>query len=314
MIVRRSGIAAGIFVLMLAGPVLSQTKQRVGSVPFFPNDWERNLERFADQMFGESTADEQQFLAEIKISFAEETAFGTPQVEAFMADLKQQGIRVNGKGKDVAYVRQLVSAVQPMMVQAGRYEKLTIYVVDSPNVDARSFPGGTLFFYKGLLAFAETEAALIGIVGHELSHLDREHQLLPLKRGRIIEQQAEAAAKAFDSRKFATGSTMIMRLMSRPFRPEDEATADSDGAAWAYRSGYDPREMARLFARLHQRTNDPKLPFAGFFRSHPYNEDRRDAIAEKFTELRTANPDGTLYRGKKNLALRTAKSEQKFPE
>ena len=35
------------------------------------------------------------------------------------------------------------------------------------------------------------------------------------------------------------------------FRPEDEAEADRDGAAWAYRAGYDPREMAALFYTLH---------------------------------------------------------------
>ena len=48
----------------------------------------------------------------------------------------------------------------------------------------------------------------------------------------------------------------MMRLLSRPFRPEDESEADRDGAAWAYRAGYDPREMAALFERLHQRDFD----------------------------------------------------------
>ena len=38
-------------------------------------------------------------------------------------------------------------------------------------------PGGTLIFFRGILDFAGSEAALVGVIGHELSHLDHGHQL-----------------------------------------------------------------------------------------------------------------------------------------
>jgi predicted Zn-dependent protease len=151
-------------------------------------------------------------------------------------------------------------------------------------------------------------------VGHELSHLDRGHLLVPLKRGRIMERKLADGAAGFDPQKFLTTGTSMMRLLGRPFRPEDEAEADRDGAAWAYRAGYDPREMAGLFARLHQRDNDPKIPFASFFRTHPYSDDRSNAILRQYDELQAADPREKLYRGKENLARRIPKSQQEFPE
>jgi predicted Zn-dependent protease len=164
------------------------------------------------------------------------------------------------------------------------------------------------------LPFAENEAALVGIVGHELSHLDRGHLLLPLKRARVVERSIDQAAAGFDPQKFFAQGTTMMRLMSRPFRPEDEAAADRDGAAWAYRAGYDPREMAALFSRLHARDNDPKVPFASFFRTHPYSDDRNEAILAQYDDLQKAEPRDGLYRGEKNLIQRIPRSQQEFPE
>jgi predicted Zn-dependent protease len=297
---------------------LHSRQKNDGTIPVLPKGFTGNPDAFFEQMFGKSTPAEEQFLAEIDVPFKEEREFGQAQVDEFLALLAEQGLRTTRKGKDVDYLKRLVDTIKPVMKNAKRYQKLTIYMVDSPRVDARSFPGGTLFFFKGLLTFADNEAALIGIVGHELSHLDHGHQLLPLKRGKVIERTVAAGAEAFDPQKFFAAGTTMMRLVGRPFRPEDEAAADRDGAAWAYRAGYDSREMARLFDKLHRRDNDPKLPpkppIGSFFRTHPYSDDRCEAIMKQYDDLQEQDPRDTLYRGKKNLALRIARSQQEFPD
>jgi predicted Zn-dependent protease len=307
-------LAAGMWVVLCATPLSAQTPPDGAKIPFFPTGFADNPDKFFEQMFGQSTPEERESLDKIKISLREEREFGQPQVETFLAQLKEQGLAVVRKGKDVEYLKRLVETLRPFMKNAKRYDKLTLYVVDSPRVDARSFPGGTLFFFKGLLSLAQNEAALVGIVGHELSHLDRGHVLLPLKRARLMQRTLEGGEAAIEPQTFFAAGTTMMRLLSRPFRPEDESEADHDGAAWAYRAGYDPREMAALFERLHQRDNDPKIPFASFFRTHPYSDDRSAAILRQFDKLSQQDPQATLYRGKENLARRIAKSQQEFPE
>ncbi len=311
---RNSLFAAGVAATLLVASASAQTNPPEEAIPFFPKGFGGNPDAFFEKMFGKSTPEEDQALEEIKISIREEREFGQPQVETFLAQLNEQDLRVIRKGKDVEYLKKLVETIRPFMKNAKRYDKLAIYVVDSPRVDARSFAGGTLFFFKGLLSSAGNEAALIGIVGHELSHLDRGHLVLPLKRGKAMEQTFAKDDEGFDPQKFFARSTSLMRLMGRPFRPEDESAADRDGAAWAYRAGYDPREMAGLFARLHQRDQDPKVPFASFFRTHPYSDERGQAILKQYDELQQKDPREKLYRGEKNLNQRIPRSQQEFPE
>lgn len=313
-ILRHAGFTAAVLALLCAMPALAQNPEDDAPFPFFPKGFGGNPEEFFERMFGKSTPQEEKSLADVKIPLNEEREFGEPQIEAYLALLREQGFRVIRKGKDVEYLKRLVETIRPLMTNAKRYPKIAVYVVDSPRVDARSFPGGTLFFHKGLLSFAENEAALVGIVGHELSHLDRGHLLVPLKRGKLMQRTFENGAGGFDPQKFFAMGTTMMRLMSRPFRPEDEAAADRDGAAWAYQAGYDSREMARLFYRLHLRDKDPKVPFAAFFRTHPYSDERHEAIMKQYDELQQKDPQENLYRGKKNLAQRTTRAQQEFPE
>ena len=93
-----------------------------------------------------------------------------------------------------------------------------------------------------------------------------------------------------------------------------EAEADYLGVEYMYRAGYDPREMASLFFKLHKRDQDPKLPFASFFRTHPYSDDRHEAIMKQYDGLQQSDPREKLYRGRKNLAQRIPRSQQAFPE
>ena len=81
------------------------------------------------------------------------------------------------RGKDVTYLRELVASIQPLLVNRQRYPTIQVLLADSPQIDARSFPGGSLVFCRGLLDSAGSEAALVGIIAHELVHLDRGHVL-----------------------------------------------------------------------------------------------------------------------------------------
>jgi len=65
---------------------------------------------------------------------------------------------------------------------------------------------------------------------------------------------------------------------------------------------------------MSERSRDPKLPFASFFRTHPYSDDRAEAIGTLYDQFQQADPCNDLYIGRKNLALRVAKTAQQFSE
>src|SRR5262245_6416654 len=90
--------AALVFAQGLA-PAVAQTNQEPNSIPFFPKGFGGNPEEFFEQMFGKATPEEAQELEAVKVSLRDEKEFGQPQVEAFLAQLKDQGLRVLRKGK-----------------------------------------------------------------------------------------------------------------------------------------------------------------------------------------------------------------------
>ena len=57
-----------------------------------------------------------------------------------------------------------------------------------------------------------------------------------------------------------------------------------DGARWSFLAGCDCREMAKLFLALHDRDHNRQFPVPEFFRSHPAESDRHQAIMDEYCE------------------------------
>lgn len=261
---------------------------------------------FFKQFFGDEAAEEDREAIElIAIPVREERQIGQRAVDSFLAEKRRRSKVVN-RGQDVEYLHSLVAKVRPLMKRAHRYRSVRIYLVESDETDARSFPGGTLVFFRGMLDFNENEAGLVGVIGHELSHLDREHQLYDAKRAKLA-QKSFTGGGSFSPDQFLKNGMLLMKSFSQPFRPEEELEADSDGVRWAYKLGYDPREMAKLFLRMAERDRDKETQPA-FFRSHPYHADRYKAAMDLYNELRESDPKDDLFIGRDNLAKREPKA------
>jgi beta-barrel assembly-enhancing protease len=255
-------------------------------------------------MFGKLTREQLEKLEQVKISFADENQFGQRILDAFLQQLKQSKVAVLQQGKDVTYLRQLLKTLKPRMRKSDRYKQLEVRVIESDSSDAFSIPGGRLLVTRGLLESANSEAAVVGVLAHELSHLDREHQLIPLKQSKLVNQPLD-----FQDRMLWIG------LMVRPNRPEQEAEADGDATRWMMEVGYDPRELAKLLSSWDQQQNQvaPWLQFVpGFVKSHPDAGKRAQAVLSDATMLDRQFPQAQ-YVGVENLRTRTSRSVRSFP-
>jgi beta-barrel assembly-enhancing protease len=303
-----SAFFLGIVAILAAHPaLLSAQSPRRGPEQFMP-DPSSILEKF----FGGSREEDEKALEKIDVSPKEEEELGRAAVQSFLDYLRQQNIPVASRGKDVDYLKRLVETVRPHMKHAERFRNITLYVAESPRPDARSLPGGTLIFFRGLLDNAESEAALVGVIGHELSHLDQDHLLVNLRRMKLA-KQTFSNQRGFSPENFFSAGAAMMRLWSRPFRPEDERTADLDGTRWAYEAGYDPREMVRVIAKIGAREKNQPVGFLpSYFRTHPPAEERTKAVQGLYDELQKNSPSEHLYIGKENLRRRITREEREF--
>lgn len=270
-----------------------------------------NPQKMFDQFFGAAPAEDRAELDKIEIPVRDESQIGERASREYLAELRRQGIKVSTRGDDYEYLQALIALVRPKMENAARYRTIRVFIAESDETDARSFPGGTLIFYRGMLKFAENEAALVGVVGHELSHLDHGHQLYDAKRMKLM-QNTFSGTNGFSPDQFFRNGGMLMRSFSKPFRPEDESQADDDGATWAYELGYDPREMAKLFLRMHERDRGVRPGLPSFMQTHPYHLDRFKAISDRYDKLQAAMPKDKLYLGCENLTRRIPWSVKEF--
>lgn len=272
--------------------------------PFLP-DPERVLER----LFGADDAEDEQALAEVQVSPKEEAELGRAAVQAYFERIRAAKVRVLNRGRDVEYLRKLAESIRPRMANARSCPPLKVCLIDAEWFEARSFPDGMLVFSRGLLDMAGSEAALVGMIGHELSHLDHRHHSIRLRRMKLAQTQL-AQTRGGDFQRFFAAGTSLARLWTRPFRPEDESQADADGARWAHQLGYDPREFARLIATAAKQ--EPAIPLPSFLRSHPISADRVEALDRQYVELQKQDPKPELYIGRDNLRRRVPRAEQPF--
>lgn len=307
-------LALIIWCLIFSIDKQARGQQQQGGFKFFPFpnvqfDFDRELpfkqadfgDDFLRQLVGDRDEQKQQ-LARIKVSKADEKKVGENQFRSYAQHLNSQRIKLTNQGKDVVYLRQLVEKLHPLMTNKNRYESITIFVADSPLTDARSFPGGKVIVYRGLLKFVANEAALVGILGHELSHIDRQHQLEQFKNSLLAQDALSKGGQNFGQ--FAGFGQLMMKSFMTPYALDQEKEADSDGCLWAFQAGYDPHEMAEVFRRLSIRDKKTQIPVPSFLRSHPYHIDRFTAIRDSSRKLVAAEPNKKLITGRENLRKR----------
>ena len=80
-----------------------------------------------------------------------------------------------------AYINPKLNAyVEAVMTRIGRHSDrpdidYRITVLDTPMVNAFALPGGYTYVTRGLLALADNEAELAGVIGHEIAHVTARH-------------------------------------------------------------------------------------------------------------------------------------------
>jgi predicted Zn-dependent protease len=267
------------------------------------------MDQILTEWFGE-TKSERRIVEEVAVSREEERQIGATGLQDLFDSLHEQKIRVVNRGNEARYLNSLVGEIHPLMRNAERYRAIRVYVAETKITDARAFPGGAIVCTSGLIDFARSEAALIGVLAHELSHIDRGH-LLRTARGVKLAQDATAVGNGAGT--FVRNGILVAKQFARPFRSEDEAEADLDAAKWMFELGYDPKEMAALFRRLAKQYPADQVRLPSFLRTHPYHAERYEAVGQHSLRLQAGNPNVDLYVGRTNLQKRIPRHIRQFP-
>ncbi|HEY3411574.1 MAG TPA: M48 family metalloprotease [Armatimonadota bacterium] len=147
------------------------------------------------------------------------------------------------------------------------------HVIDSKEVNAFALPGGNMFIYTGLLDRIKTDDELAAVMGHEMTHVRKEHWA-----NMAAKDQERSAGLGIllgvtrASRDWYNVAGVANSLVNLRYSRKDEDQADEGGLNNMVAAGYRPSGMLDLFHTLEVAAREGSTPT--FLRDHPLTSTR----------------------------------------
>lgn len=133
-------------------------------------------------------------------------------------------------------------------------QKFQFFVLNDDTVNAFALPGGYVYVSRGLVTLCEDEAELAGVIGHEIGHVVARHTAQRYS-SQVATQLGLTAVGIIGSVLGAPsglgnvvgyGAQAALQSYSR----SQELEADSLGARYMSKAGYDPHALTDFFSKL----------------------------------------------------------------
>lgn len=177
--------------------------------------------------------------------------------------------------------------------------RFTFTVLDTDMVNAFALPGGYIYLTRGLLALANSEAEIAGVLAHEIGHVTARHAAQRHTRSVFAGLGAAALGILTGSGDLAQAAAGGLGAYLKGYSREQEFEADKLGIRYLKRAGFDPGAMARFLAslRAHSRLSSElaglppgKVDEADFTSTHPRTLDRVRRAAREAGNKARPNP------------------------
>jgi predicted Zn-dependent protease len=182
------------------------------------------------------------------------TAFMSPDQERRVGKQQDPQIRKQLGGRyDDDPLQAYVSRVgQALAVNAELPDlTFTFTVLNAPDVNAFALPGGYIYVTRGLVALADTEAQLAGVLAHEIGHVTARHSAQRYSWASVA-QFGGFLLRATDAKKFGKAFDLGGQIFLSSYSRDQEFEADTLGIRYLTRAGYDPKGVPRFLAKLRQ--------------------------------------------------------------
>ena len=201
-----------------------------------------------------------------------------PQLQAYVEQIGQR-LAAHSPRRDVTY---------------------RFFVADMPEPNAFALPGGYIYVSRGLIALANSEDELAGVIGHEIGHVAARHSAQRQTRQAgvgILSALGTIAAGVVGG----SGAAQMVSQMGQvagagliaSYSRDQERQADQIGQDLEAAAGWDPVGLADLLGSLERESKleTGKQRRASFLDSHPQPGERAVTARGRATQLpRGADP------------------------
>ncbi|NBR84360.1 MAG: peptidase M48 [Proteobacteria bacterium] len=183
---------------------------------------------------------------------------------------------------DAAVQKQLEQLAQPLLavVPQDRYP-FKLHIIEDASLNAFALPGGNVAIHSGLLLTADSPEEVLGVLGHELSHVTKQHGL----RGIVQSLGLYAVVTTFFGDVSGLAAILVNNapfLLTQKFSRDFEREADEQGFRYLEAAKLDPRGMISFFEKMRREEEKlrEKLPGGDmldtldFLSTHPTTPER----------------------------------------
>jgi predicted Zn-dependent protease len=182
--------------------------------------------------------------------------------------------------------------------------EFTFTVLDSEEINAFALPGGYVYVTRGIMAYLNSEAELVAVLGHEVGHVTARHAVRQQTGATAAGVGATLIGVLTGSGDLANIANMAGTALVRGYGRDMELEADSIGAEYLARLGYDPEAMIDVVRLLknqemlevqiaRQEGREPRV-YHGVFSTHPDNDTRLKEVVASAGKANSgeSRPDG----------------------
>ena len=162
----------------------------------------------------------------------------------------------------------------------------TFQIVNDSSINAFATLGGFVYVNTGLIALAENEAELAGVVAHEIGHITEKHVIERMKQAAIARGVAGSTG-VDDSVLVGIGYELALSL---PSSRRAEYEADEVGLAMLEAAGYAPSGIVTFFEKLAAASSGGRPPT--FLSTHPATESRIQRLDRQIDDSERNQGDG----------------------
>lgn len=181
------------------------------------------------------------------------------------------------KTEDVVYNDSIVATLDSLLLPLCKKnfierDSLKVHIIHKDEINAFAMPDNHLVVYTGLIKACKNEQALLGVLGHEIAHIEGNHVMKKLSK----EIGLSVLLSVTTGSNGAVLSEILKTLSSSAYDRSLESEADMESVKYLLNANIDPRPFADF---LYELSVDNELhKYTYWVSTHPESEARAKTI------------------------------------
>ena len=180
-------------------------------------------------------------------------------------------------------------------VAPGGGQSFEFFLMRDGSLNAFALPGGFIGVHTGLIAAAQAESELAGVIAHEIGHVTQRHIARMIATERVSSAwqiaalvlaalAARSAPQAAAGMVALGGSLQTQQMLG--FSRDAEREADRVGIDMLRQAGFDASGMVAFFGRLQAASRLYESSAPAYLRTHPLTSERMADMQNRVSETR----------------------------